>query len=73
MVGAHPEHLLSPHQDAVGVLGGVEEDLDVADAALLPLADLAVPAEQLGALLEQDLLVLLPGLGLHLRGAGARE
>lgn len=72
VIGAHPEHLLSSHQDAVGVFDGVEEDLDVADAALLPLADVAVPAEQLCALLEQDLLVLLPGLGLHLGDAGAR-
>lgn len=72
VIGAHPEHLLSPHQDAVGVFGGVEKDLDVADAALLPLADLTVPAEELCALLEQDLLVLLTGLGLHLRDGGTR-
>lgn len=67
VVGAHLEHLLPSHQDAVEVLDGMEEDLDVADAALVPLVVLAVPAEQLCAFLKQDLLVLLPGLCLHLR------
>ena len=67
MIGAHIQHLLSPHDDAVGALDGVVEDLYVSLAALLPLVEPAVPAVQLGALLEQDFLVLLTRLGLHLR------
>lgn len=66
VVGANPQHLFSSHQDSVEMFGWVEEDLDVTDAALLPLADIPVPSIQFGALLEQDLLVLLSRLRLHL-------
>ena len=72
MIGAHVQHLLSPHDDAIGALDGVVQDLYVAHAALLPLVEPAVPAVELGALLEQDLLVLLTRLGLHLK-EGERE
>jgi hypothetical protein len=41
---------------------------DVAGAALLPLAALAVEFEQLGAHLEDCVLGLLVGLGLNLLG-----
>lgn len=67
MVGTHPQNLVSAHQDSVETFGWMEEDLDVTDATLLPLAEVSVPAEELGPLLEQDLLVLLARLGLHLR------
>lgn len=73
VVGTHPQHLLSPHQDPVETFARVIEDLQVTDAALLPLAEVAVPSVQLGALLEQDLLILLSRFGLHLRGAETRS
>lgn len=66
VVGANPQHLFSSHQDSVEMFGWVEEDLDVTNAALLPLANIPVPSIQFGALLEQDLLVLLSRLCLHL-------
>lgn len=49
------------------MFGWVEEDLDVTNAALLPLAEVPVPSVQLGALLKQDFLILLSRLCLHLR------
>lgn len=67
MVGTNPQHLLSSHQDSVEMFGWVKEDLDVTDATLLPLAKVPVPSVQLGTFLEQDFLILLPGLCLHLR------
>ena len=45
----------------------VEEDLEITDATLLPLAEVPVPSVQLGALLKQDFLILLSRLCLHLR------
>lgn len=45
----------------------MEEDLNITDATLLPLAKVPVPSVQLGALLEQDLLILFSGLCLYLR------
>lgn len=67
VVGTNPQHLLSSHQDSVGMFGRVKEDLDVTDATLLPLAEIAVPSVKLGAFLEQDFLILLPRLCLYLR------
>lgn len=55
------------------MFGWVEEDLEVADATLLPLAGVPVPSEQLGALLKQDFLVLLSRLCLHLRDTQLRK
>lgn len=45
----------------------MEEDLNITDATLLPLAEVPVPSVQLGTFLEQDLLVLFSGLCLYLR------
>lgn len=67
MVGTDFQHLLAPHQHTVALLDGVEEDLDVSHATLLPLVDLAVPAVEFGPFFEQDLLVLLTRLHLHLQ------
>lgn len=55
------------------MLGWVKEDLDVTDAPLLPLAEVPVPPVELGALLEQDLLILFPGFCLHLRNTRLNE
>lgn len=49
------------------MFGRVKEDLDVTNATLLPLAEIAVPSVKLGTFLEQDFLILLPRLCLHLR------
>ena len=51
VVRTHLERLVAPHQNATRVLVPVAHDLDVADAALLPLRRLAkrVVPEQLGA------------------------
>lgn len=68
VIGTNSQHLLSSHQDPVGMFGWVKENLDVADAALLPLVDGPVPSIELGAFLEKDFFVLLSGLCLHLRG-----
>lgn len=68
VIGTNSQHLLSSHQDAVGLFGWVKENLHVADAALLPLVEGPVPSIELGAFLEKDFLVLLSGLCLHLRG-----
>lgn len=68
VIGTYPQHLLSSHQDAVGMFGWVKENLDVANAALLPLAVGPVPSIELAAFLEKDFLILLSGLCLHLRG-----
>ena len=73
MVGTHPQHLLTPHQDAVEVFDRVEEDLDVAHSTFLPLVKVSVPAVQLGPFLEEDLLLLLTRLCLHLRHDRIRE
>lgn len=55
------------------MLGWVKEDLDVTNAALLPLAEVPVPSVELGTLFEQDLLVLFPGLCLHLRNTHIKQ
>lgn len=68
MVGTNLHDLVSSHQDSIKMFGWVEEDLDVACAAFLPLVKVAVPSVQLGSLLKQDFLVLLSRLRLHLRG-----
>lgn len=67
VVGTDLQHLLASHQHTVALLDGVEEDLDVSHAALLPLVELAVPAVEFGPFFEQDLLVLLARLHLHLQ------
>lgn len=67
MIGTDSQHLLSSHQDSVEMFGWVEHDLDVADASLLPLAQVAIPSVQLGTLLEKDFFILLSGLRFHLR------
>lgn len=66
VIGTNSQHLLSSHQDAVGMFGWVKEDLDVTGAALLPLAEGPVPTIEPGAFLEKDFLILLSGLCLHL-------
>ena len=66
VVTTHPQHLLPPHQDPVEPLLRVVQDLDVAHTTLLPLVQVSIPAVQLGALLKQNLLILLSRLGLHL-------
>jgi hypothetical protein len=66
MVGADLERLVTPHDQPSLVADLVLQQPDVAGAALLPLAALAVKFEQLGAHLEGDVLGLLVGLGLDL-------
>lgn len=60
VIGTDLQNLLPPHQHPVEPLIGVEEDLDVSHTPLLPLAQVSLPAVQLGTLLKQDLLILLP-------------
>lgn len=67
VVGTNSQNLVSSHQDSVEMFAWVEEDFDVTDATLLPLATIPVPSVQFGALLEQDLLIFLSRLCLHLR------
>lgn len=67
VVGTNPQHLVPSHQDTIEVFGRVEEDLYVADAALLPLAEVTVPSVELGSLLKQDFLIFLARLRLHLK------
>lgn len=66
MVGTNSQHLLSSHQDSVEMFGRVEEDLEITNATLLPLAEVPVPSVQLGAFLKQDFFILLSRLSLHL-------
>lgn len=67
MIGTNSENLLSSHQDSVEMFRWVEEDLEVANATLLPLAEISVPPVQLGAFLKEDFFVLLSRLDFHLR------
>lgn len=72
VIGTNSQHLLSPHQDPVGMFGWVKENLDVANAAFLPLAEGPVPSIELATFLKKDFLILLSGLCLHLRGKKKR-
>lgn len=67
VVGTHLQHLLSSHQHTVVLLHRVEKDFDVAHPSFLPLVQVAIPAVQFGALLKQDLLVLLTRLDFNLK------
>lgn len=66
MVRADLEGLVSPHDQASLVVLLVLQQSHVAGATLLPLLALTVEPEKLRAHLEDLLLHLLIGLGLHL-------
>ena len=65
VVGADLECLFSSHQEAELASLLVLEDLGLAQPSLLPLLGVVTEPEQLGSLLKDDLLSLLPSDHVH--------